>query len=111
MNCMKCGNEIRDGQVFCENCLTDMVQYPVARDTYVQIPQRPAKPAEKKAKEVPLQEQIRGLKKSIRWLLSIIAVLVVMLAVMALLLLHQVKATKNTVPLGRNYTTAPRSLE
>lgn len=111
MNCMKCGKEIQDGQVFCTDCLEDMARYPVARDTYVQIPQRAAKPAEKKAKEVPLPDQIRGLKKWIHRLMAVIAILVIILAAAAMLLLQQSKQVRDSAPLGRNYTTSPRSFE
>ena len=29
MNCLKCGREIEEGQVFCNDCLVQMAKYPV----------------------------------------------------------------------------------
>ena len=42
MHCLKCGTEIQPPNVFCQNCLAEMKQYPVARDTPVVIQPRPA---------------------------------------------------------------------
>ena len=41
MNCMKCGREIEEGQVFCIDCLKDMEKYPVRPGTAVHLPKRP----------------------------------------------------------------------
>ena len=40
MNCVKCGREIPEDQVFCEICLTEMENYPVKPGTAVHIPPR-----------------------------------------------------------------------
>lgn len=45
MNCMKCGRDIQEGQVFCDNCLEVMRRYPVKPNTAVQLPQRKEIPA------------------------------------------------------------------
>ena len=110
MNCMKCGKEIRDGQVFCQECLDDMAQHPVAHDAHVHIPRRPAKSQEKKPKELPLPEQISRLKKVIRWMAATIGVLLVILCVFAILL-HYASTSDSNAPLGRNYTTSPKTLD
>ena len=47
MNCMKCGREIREEQVFCPKCLELMEQHPIKTDIAVQIPRRPEAPAKK----------------------------------------------------------------
>ena len=106
MNCIKCGREIPDGQVFCPGCLEGIATYPIAPDTPVHIPKRPAKAPEKKAKELTPADQIKLLKKSIRWLLVTVAVLTAAIAILAALLLHEPPAQQQ--PIGRNYTTAPR---
>ena len=108
MNCMKCGKEIPDGQVFCQECLDGMAQHPVAHDAHVQIPRRPSKAPEKKIKEVPLPEQVSRLKKVIRWMAATIGVLFIIICVFAILLLHQAKNDEGKTPLGRNYTTSPK---
>ena len=38
--CMRCGWEIEEGQVFCQDCLKEMSRYPVDPNTVVQIPLR-----------------------------------------------------------------------
>ena len=38
MNCMKCGREITEDQVFCEKCLEDMKNYPVKDGTAILLP-------------------------------------------------------------------------
>ena len=40
MSCMKCGKEVSEGQVFCEECLTEMERYPVKPGTPVLLPHR-----------------------------------------------------------------------
>ena len=37
VHCMKCGKEIPEERVFCEECLAVMDAYPVKPDTVVQI--------------------------------------------------------------------------
>ena len=106
VNCMKCGREIPDGQVFCPGCLEGMATYPIAPGTHVHIPKRPTKAPEKKAKELTPADQINLLKKSIRWLLVTVAVLAAALAILAFLLLQE--PDQPQLPTGRNFTTAPR---
>ena len=43
MNCMKCGKETDENQIFCEDCLAVMEKYPVKPGVVVQIPVQPAK--------------------------------------------------------------------
>ena len=50
MHCLKCGTEIQPPNVFCQNCLAEMKQYPVARDTPVVIQPRPAENPERRTR-------------------------------------------------------------
>jgi len=72
MFCMKCGREIRESGVFCNNCLAEMEKYPVKPNISIQLPSRPDNSAPKKktkpVKEIPPEEQIRHLKSRSRWL-------------------------------------------
>lgn len=106
MNCMKCGREIPEGQVFCSGCLEVMAAYPVSPETHVHIPKRSAKSPEKKSKGITPAEQIRLLKTAIRWLLVTVAILTAAISILAILLLQQPQPQQR--PIGRNYTTAPR---
>ena len=40
MNCLRCGNEIPEGQMFCQGCREYMEQDPVPQDAVVMIPKR-----------------------------------------------------------------------
>ena len=40
MNCLRCGNEIPEGQLFCEGCREFMEKDPVPADAVVVIPKR-----------------------------------------------------------------------
>ena len=48
MNCLKCGREIEEGQVFCNDCLVQMAKYPVKPGTAVQLPSRGSAAVSKK---------------------------------------------------------------
>lgn len=108
MDCLKCGVETANGQVFCQTCLEDMQQYPVRPDTAIQLPQRNDLHTEKHQvihREPTAKEQVARLRSVIKWLLAVIALLSVLLCLTGVLLIH----TLNTQPvdqnLGRNYTT------
>ena len=64
MNCMKCGRDIDDDQVFCPICLEEMAKYPVNPATAIVLPVRKPKAAPKKArrKAPPTPEEL--LKKA-----------------------------------------------
>ena len=77
MQCMRCGRDVTEGQVFCEVCLAEMEKYPVRPGTAVLLPHYrrqsnlPKKPAKR---TVQPEEQIRRLKRRSRilaWLLAI----------------------------------------
>lgn len=106
MHCMKCGQEVQDGQAFCPDCLAVMAKYPVSPNAHAVIPKRPAKTPEKKPREIPPAEQIAGLKKAIRRLWVAIVVLVAAVGVLTTLLVQQYTAPDPQAPIGRNYTTA-----
>lgn len=79
MNCMKCGVEIEAGQVFCQDCLAEMANYPVKPGTAVQLPRTQEglpskKPVHRRAPSA--EEQVKSLKKLLRvltvgWLITL----------------------------------------
>ena len=76
--CMKCGREMPVGRAFCDACLEDMAQYPVAPDIPVIIPAQPAvSPArrQKQRRERKPEEQNRILRKMVLWI-SLVALLI-----------------------------------
>lgn len=94
MNCMKCGKETTQSQVFCDRCLEVMAQYPVDPATAFQLPQRKDLPADKKAlrvKELSPKEALRRQRKLTRRLrIALLAAcaLVVLLLVTLILVLY-----------------------
>ena len=51
MNCLKCGRETQEDNVFCQACLLEMQKYPVHADTVVLLPRRKDAPVIKKGTE------------------------------------------------------------
>lgn len=88
MHCMKCGQKIKDQQVFCEECLAIMDTYPVKPGTPIQLP-TPSKNApimkSNRRKTKKPEEQILQLRTSVRWLSIILALS--LLAILALVLM------------------------
>ena len=91
MHCMKCGAEINNSGVFCENCLAEMEKYPVKPDITVTIPQRKEIPVSKKKSRrqriLPPEEQLRRVKSKLRLAhLTLAVVFICFLLVAAMLL-------------------------
>ena len=108
MNCMRCGREILDEQVFCPECLEEMKKCPVRSDTPVRIPRRPDPVAHRtvRKKAPPEEEQIRSLKKRVRilsWLLALAVVAIICLTIPAVQQL--VEESIQFLP-GQNYSSA-----
>lgn len=85
MNCMKCGREIEEGQVFCDQCLEVMAKYPVKPGIAIQLPHRKETPVLKKMhikrRQPPTPEElIQKLKKRLR---AIVILWIITLALLA----------------------------
>ena len=106
MHCLKCGTEIQPPNVFCQNCLAEMKQYPVARDTPVVIQPRPAENPERRTRRPPKPEELLvQARRRQRWLarLCIILTVVCILLACALVFFPQLYRPEPTI--GRNYST------
>ena len=107
LNCLKCGREIEEGQVFCNDCLVQMAKYPVKPGTAVQLPSRGSATVSKKvhscrrSKTVP-EEQLKALKKRIRILSALLSVCVMLLIVLSVVTLRYMSA--NRLLPGQNYS-------
>ena len=107
LNCLKCGREIEEGQVFCNDCLVQMAKYPVKPGTAVQLPSRGSTAVSKKVhsrrrtKAAP-EEQLKALKKRIRILSALLSVCVVLLIVLSVVMLRYMSA--NRLLPGQNYS-------
>ena len=109
MNCMKCGVEIPENQVFCDHCLSLMEQYPVKPGTHVQLPKRAqvtesAKKPVKKKRIPSLEEQIAGLKLKVLRQRLAIAILVFALCLVSSFLSLKLYRDFTASRTGRNYT-------
>ncbi len=109
MNCIKCGVEIKEPQVFCDNCLAEMEKYPVKPNITVNIPSRPASSGAKKKsrrqKYVKPEDLIRHLRtqRRILWMaLIVVLAAFVLVSVMAMQLLNQ---KEDEYAPGQNYGT------
>ena len=104
MYCMKCGRDIKPGQVFCESCLQVMEQHPVKPDTVVHLPRRSGTNSTKKPRKRVLsaEEQIALLKKRSHrlafWLTLSLLLLGLSLGALAYLLFPGEEAPDASIP-------------
>ena len=116
MNCLKCGTQIEQGQVFCSHCLEVMADYPVKPGTAVYLSNR-TEPAEPKpalirsTKEKSPEEQLTRLRKLLRVLLICLVTVTVALAISLGAICNLLTETTEpqaeplVLPSRRNYTT------
>ena len=108
MNCMKCGREVEDGQVFCPKCMDLMAQNPVKPDVVIKLPQRqeasPKKALPRKKTRTP-EEQITYLKKKIHWLTAVICFLTVLFLLFFSFCIDYFRQLDVNKLLGQNYST------
>ena len=88
MNCMKCGVEIPENQVFCDHCLDVMKDYPIKPDAHIHLPKREdtaesAKRSNKKKRAPSTEEKISALQAKVTRLRIAVVVLVFLLCIIA----------------------------
>ena len=90
MSCLKCGQEVSAGQVFCDSCLADMEQYPVKPGTPVIIPNQTAPlPSTRNYKRTnKSQDLITAQRRLIGWLLTTILILILAVAALTVAMFH-----------------------
>lgn len=106
MYCMKCGREIQEGNVFCQDCLAEMEKYPVRPDTVVLLPRRREPFLIKKPpkRHVPTpEEQLAVLRKCVMILTILLAVCVTAIILMFRPTMHYV--LDEHVEIGQNYSS------
>lgn len=109
MNCVKCGREIPEDQVFCETCLTEMENYPVRPGTAVHIPTRsaddvPRKPVKKK--RIPTAEELLlKTRKKLRRTRIFTVILLLVCGALSFLMAQAVLELDFQRLLGQNYRT------
>ena len=105
MNCLKCGREIPEDQVFCDACLEVMKKYPVKPGTPVVIHPRESRGPDPVKKKFSTEEMLSRLQKRnrclSRWVTALSIVLVISLGLLGYAIYREF-----TVPaLGQNYST------
>lgn len=107
MQCMKCGREIPSGNVFCEDCLRDMANYPIKPGTVVNIPPRTRQPVKRPERRQPTQQQrLESLQKRVRILAYALTLSIALLIGVGALLLSMLQETDDGPLPGQNYSTA-----
>ena len=109
MNCMKCGVEIPEQQVFCDHCLQIMEQYPVKADAHIHLPKRisavePVKKPGKKKRSLSQEELITSLKLRVLRLRLVAVVLLFLLLVISGLFAMNLYQQYTEPVIGKNYT-------
>ena len=111
MGCMKCGRDLEDGQVFCESCLAVMSLDPVKPGTPVNLPpprEESARRSTPRKKTVPLEEQVRRLRKLNRRLSFLLALLVVLTIFLGYFTVQHLMEEEGFLP-GQNYSSMDES--
>ena len=113
VRCMKCGREIGDQQVFCEDCLAEMEKHPVKANATVHLPPRTEVPAPKKKprkhRELKPEELLRQQRLIIRFLCAALAVSVAAFVLTAVMLLKLIEERDAAPSIGQNYGTVTQS--
>lgn len=113
MNCLRCGAETKNEQVFCQDCLISMEAYPVKPDIHIQLPNRQSpvtpKKSSRRKRSMTTDEQIALLKKNVHRLTALSLLLALLLSFACAMLVHNsAQQPENNV--GKNYTYS-RSLD
>ena len=110
MNCLKCGKETIESQVFCPQCQEKMSKHPVKPGAVIHLSQRVVPLSDKKSavksREDAPQNQLLQLRKLIRWLIATITLLSLLLCAAAGMLIQTLTKESFTPAIGRNYTTS-----
>lgn len=106
MQCMKCGRDTQNGQVFCPECLASAQRAPVKPVSRVAIPKRPAKVHSVPVKQEKPDEIIFKLHKTIRQLWITVGCLFAAVVLLCGLLGYHYVTTEHDIPaIGSNYST------
>ena len=106
MQCLRCGREIEEGQVFCFLCESVMVKHPVKPNTVVTIPERSARlrstPVHKPQRQEDNADQLRRTILQLRlWVCMLMAALMLCVGVLT----WQELTREDKPAIGQNYTS------
>ena len=107
MECMKCGKNTSDHQVFCDDCLQVMERYPVKPGTPITLPKTSSPTAAKKAahkkRTLAPDEQVIYLRKHLRRARRFSLLLALLLLAASAMLLYEALSPSGP-NIGKNYT-------
>lgn len=106
MQCMKCGREIPAGDVFCQECLTDMEKYPVKPGTAVHIPKQPAKRQPDRRPAMTPERKNEILTRQVRVLSWLLTLSVALLIAACALVFSLMQESDDGFAIGQNYSSA-----
>lgn len=113
MNCLRCGRDTAEQQVFCDTCLADMARHPVKPDVAIYLPNRKPKEAPKKTphkrrREHTAEEMVVILRKRVRFLTALVLILIMMLSAAAagVWFAHKQGAGIKIPNIGQNFQTS-----
>ncbi len=109
MNCMKCGAETPETQVFCDHCLSVMEDYPIKPGTHIHLPKRALAEEEQKKtvkkKRAPSpEEQIAALRLKVLRMRLVVVILAFLFCVVSGFLALKLYEDFTAPETGRNYT-------
>lgn len=111
VQCLKCGVDIPEGQVFCDSCREAMAQYPVRSNVLIQLP-----PSRTYGKRPPVKrgpsdaERIHRLRMQKMRMGIVIAVLSAIIVAGGVLAWFHLKQDQKPVT-GQNYTVTTPATE
>ena len=109
MNCMKCGREAEDGQVFCSECLDQMESEPIRISTPVHIPRQPTKGRTIHHPTLHSEEEVKRLERANERLRVWVLLLAMATVLLAMAAYHKEVATV-VDELGKNYSVVENKL-
>ena len=104
MNCIKCGRDITDNNVFCQECLAQMAEYPVKPGTPVVIPNHnPIRRAPARKPRAPEPEDVICRQRKIIRLLSIGAAVLFIAWALTAAMAVRLLMDEDRTPIGQNF--------
>ena len=114
MNCIRCGGEAENNQIFCNECLATMEQHPVKPGTPIQLPNREMRAPQKRTAFKAAQDKwantVYRLRHIIFWLVVLVVLLACALALCICLMLQLTPAWINDLVLNETVTEFIRSI-
>ena len=107
MYCMKCGKEIGENRVFCDDCLEVMSHYPVRQGTPVLLPSIATSPEKKptpKKRQLTPEDHLARFRLATRWLSVALISTLLVLGITISLLVNEMNAPASN-DIGKNYNT------